>query len=117
MSLHITPGILVKIYELLKLTPPFNRWDLPHSDDIEFHATTISENAQGEYFFKNGRHVLRVNPQRHKTLFSAIFTLAHEVCHLREYVLGHRKTGRHGWMFNKLANSVCQRHVWDRGQF
>lgn len=117
MAIHITHQLLEHNYELLRMTPPFNRWGLPPADEVELHATHISENAQGEYYFKGGRHVIRVNPKRHKTLNSMQFTLAHEMCHLREYMLGHRKVGCHGWMFNRLADSVCKHHGWDRGQF
>lgn len=114
--MHLTHHMLVKLYETLLVTPPFKGWKLPPADDVEFHATTISGNAQGEYYFKN-RHVIRVSPARHKTLAAALATLAHEVCHLREYELGSRRTGCHGAVFKKLANEVCKHHGFDRGQF
>jgi hypothetical protein len=123
MTLHVTPELIVASYERLRMTPPFNRWGLPHADDMEFHAVPIKGDASAEHYVladlekKTEHHVLRVNPRRHRTLHMLDMTLGHEMCHIREYILGYRRKNCHGRMFNKLADSACKRHVWDRGQF
>lgn len=37
--MHITVDTVVAGYNFLKATPPFRRWGLPDSDDIEFEIT------------------------------------------------------------------------------
>lgn len=113
---HANHETMVAVYELLRLTAPFRRWKLPHSDDMEFHAVPIAGNAQAEHYYTS-HHVIRLNPARHKTLHAVVQTMAHEVCHMREYNLGSRRKGCHGAMFHKLADLVCKHHGFDRGQF
>ncbi len=114
--MHITHEMLSKGYELLRATPPFNRWRLPDPDDLEFRATALPGDDQGEMCkFKDGRLRLTVNPNRHKTLASVIMTLAHEMAHIRQEQLGRRD--HHGASFQKLADAICAAHGFDRGQF
>lgn len=114
--LHLTPETLEAAYELLRTTAPFKRWKLPDPDTLEFRAVAIANNDQGELWHRaDGSFCLTVSPARHKTLHAAIMTLAHEMVHLREVALKSR--GNHGTVFNKLADSVCKHHGFDRGQF
>jgi hypothetical protein len=121
--LHLNHQILVQAYELLRLTPPFKAWHLPEADAVEFHAVSIKGVAQAEHYVlanlkkKTEHHVIRLNPKRHHTLAAVMMTLAHEMCHMREYELGYRITGCHGAKFDELAKSVCKHHGFDRGQF
>lgn len=116
MSLHLTPAMLESAYELLRQTPPFRRWKLPHPDDLEFRATPLVDNDQGELRKKSdGSYCITVNPNRHKTLWATIMTLAHEMAHIRQEQLGRRD--HHGASFQKLADQICAHHVFDRGQF
>ena len=119
MSLHPNHDTMVDAYDLLRGTLPFRRWKLPHSDDVEFHCVPLAGNAQAEHYVRsdNERHVFRLNPKRHGTIFSVLQTMAHEMCHMREYQLGSRRKGCHGALFNRLADQVCRIHGFDRGQF
>lgn len=115
--MHITPEILEASYELLKLTPPFNRWKLPDADDVIFHATPGPNRYQGEHWFDEKNHNIRVNPKRHSTMWSMLATLAHEMIHVRESQLSLRADVFHGRTFQALATKVCKVHGFDRGQF
>lgn len=123
MSIHITHQLVEQVYDLLRATPPFTRWRLPDPDAVEFHAVSIAGGAQAEHYVladmekKIEHHVLRVNPKRHHTLHALQMTVAHEMCHMREYQLGNRRRGCHGRVFHKLAAQVCKHHGYDRGQF
>lgn len=123
MSLHITHELVIASYERLRMTAPFARWKLPHPDDMEFHAVPIKGDASAEHYVladlekKTEHHVIRINPRRHRTLHMLDMSLAHEMCHMREYALGHRRKDCHGRAFHKLADGVCKSHGWDRGQF
>lgn len=118
MPIHLTPALMERHYEMLCLTKPFTRWKMPSSDDVEFHATTIKDACQGEYYFRTDarRHVIRINPKRHHTLHSQIMTMAHEMVHLRERMLSTKAKG-HGFLFQRLSDQVCRHHGFDRGQF
>lgn len=123
MAIHVTTELIEASYERLRLTPPFNRWGLPHADEVEFHAVPIQGNASAEHSVihhvasKREHHLIRISPKRHSTLHMLDATLAHEICHMREYKLGSRRMGCHGAMFGKLADQVCRHHGFDRGQF
>jgi hypothetical protein len=119
MALHITPDTIEATYELLRLTPPFRRWKLPHADDVEFH---VIENIKvyGQYCFDTvdpKKRTIRVSCSTVRSLNKLVETLAHEMCHMREHQLKVRADVQHGRVFQKLADQVCQHHGFDRGQF
>lgn len=110
MSLHLTPEMLEAAYELLRATPPFNKWKLPHADEVEFHVYKKPK-VLGDHFVWNDRrdqHVIRINFQHNTTLAVLHETMAHEMCHMHEF----RKYKRtaHGRIFKRLAAQVCRHH-------
>lgn len=119
--LHLTPQMLVQGYELLRVTPPFEEWGLPESDAVAFYATSIDRPGrhgnQGEHWFDGTMHHVRVNPNRHHSLRAMLETLAHEMCHMRQEILGTRGDINHGRQFQGLARIVCRCHIFDLGQF
>lgn len=117
MTIHITTEMVETAYELLRLSPPFKRWRLPHPDEIAFHVTAIKGRAQADHTHDGTRHIIRINPTRHHTLTSMVATLAHEMVHMREYEMGLRADVLHGATFQRMADQVCRYHSFDRGQF
>lgn len=119
--LHITPELVEAGYEMLRLSPPFNRWALPHVDEVVIHATPIkgtgNRGCQGEHWFDGKQHHIRINPKRHHTLASMLMTLAHEMIHMRESMLAIRSDVFHGKDFQRMARQVCKCHGFDGGQF
>lgn len=121
MALHITPMLMELTYELLRASPPFNKWKLPHADDIAFRVTA-STTEYGEFCFETVRkkqkhHTIGVSIVGVRSLDKLIETMAHEMCHLREFILGARSDVLHGKAFQKLADQVCARHGFKRGTF
>jgi hypothetical protein len=116
MRIHVTPELMEAVYEMLRLTPPFKSWKMPHADDVDFYVMKTREN-HGDCGIENGRHFIRISYRTHKTLFAVILTMAHEMCHVQEHRRGVRGDHQHGRVFHKLADSVCKNHGWDRGQF
>lgn len=114
--IHITTDTLETMYELLRTTKPFRAWKLPPGDEVDFHVTN-AERYQGLYSFENGRHCIRLSYRYFKTLRPVAEIMAHEMCHLRERLLGVRADIMHGAVFHKLADQVCRIHGFDRGQF
>lgn len=115
--LHITPDMVELTYELLRATPPFKGWKLPHADEIEFHIAPMKGRDQADYHWNGRRHVIRVNPRKHHTLAALITTMAHEMIHMHEKLTCERWDVHHGRIFRKHATQVCRLHVLDRGQF
>lgn len=114
MPLHITPEMVETSYELLRLTPPFKGWKLPHADEVLF-SILKTKDRHGDYTFDAGKHHIRISYRRHKTLHALTMTLAHEMVHMRDQITGTH--AEHGATFNKLADTVCKYHGFDRGQF
>lgn len=114
MALHVTPEILEATYELLRMTPPFRGWKLPHADEVAFSVLTTDE-LDGDYAFEKGRHHIRLSAAKHKTLHSVTATVAHEMCHMRDQINSVRS--HHGGSFKRMADAVCRWHGFDRGQF
>lgn len=121
MSLHLTPEILEASYELLRATPPFRRWKLPHADDLEFRVTNHAGVFASFHFDdeRAGRERIHVSARHVKNLPLLLQTLAHEMCHLREAAISRRKAGRanHGVAFKRLAAQVCKSHDFNPETF
>lgn len=118
--MHLTPEQLVGAYELLRVTPPFKRWKLPHSDDIAFHVSKGADNF-GVFACWNGKRKfphIAISITHVKTLQQLVETMAHEMVHLRECRLGSGKwNGNHGRLFKKLSSQVCKAHGFDTAKF
>lgn len=115
--LHLTPALLENSYELLRLTPPFKRWKLPHADDLEFRVTNHADRF-GHYDDRDGKAIpnIAVSSRHVKTLLGLFELLAHEMCHLYLHRQG-RKWEHHGPSFQRLADQVCRHHGFNREQF
>lgn len=114
MAIHPTPELMEHLYEGLRKTRPFKQWKLPDGETIVF-CVMIAYSPQADYFHDGTRHRIRLSAKRHHTLDAMTRTIAHEMVHLRQYLLGDKS--EHGALFHKLAAQVCRHHVWDRGQF
>lgn len=112
--LHPTPELCEQTYELLRLTLPFRRWKLPHADALEFRVTRCTDRFG---HFREGKSWsdITISSFHVKTLAKLTETMAHEMCHVREWQLGAK--GNHGAVFGKLADLVCRRHGFDRRTF
>jgi hypothetical protein len=114
--IRATPTILEHTYELLRLTQPFKRWKLPPADDVEFHVINNRDRA-ADHCLVRTTHKIRISAKLHSSLRTITETMAHEMVHVRERMLGLRADVEHGEAFHKLADEVCRHHGFDRGQF
>lgn len=117
MALHLTPAMLEASYELLRTTPPFRGWKLPHADDIQFVVSARTGSTQGVYYWFKEQHILEINGRLVGSLEMLTRIMTHEMCHLRQQILGAPDRGEHGAMFQKLADQVCKWHPLDRRNF
>lgn len=114
--IHLTPELLEHLYDTIRLTRPFRGWKLPPGEDVVFHVNN-PEVPQGLYWYENDHHNIRMSAHKHHTLHSATMTMAHEMIHVREKMLGVRQDSCHGATFKRMASQVCRDHGFDRGQF
>jgi hypothetical protein len=105
-------------YELLKLTPPFNRWKLPPGDEVEFFICKLKDREADYVSWTDGRMRIRLSIEHVKTLDRLAMTLGHEMIHMhmdRAKIPAGRNF--HGWRFQRFARAVCLAHDWDVTRF
>lgn len=115
MKLHLTPDILESAYELLRTTPPFKAWKLPHPDDLAFTVSMDRTCHAKFHAWTNGEKQISVSAFYIKGFQELLPTMAHEMVHLRQEMTGH--TDGHGAWFQKWARLVCDRHGWNLATF
>ena len=115
----VTTRRLRAVYAFLQHMPPFERWDLPAVGTIRFEI--LRDSDAGEYFVDDrDRHHIAVNADTHITLLQMVETVAHEMVHLRQDLLGKLpeiKTEKHNQEFRRLARVVCRNLGFDVQRF
>lgn len=117
MSLTLTPEILSAAYDYLAGTEPFNKWNLPPSDEVLF-VVNRSRKYYGDYHWDGDRHVIRISSHFNRRTDTLMRTCAHEICHLVEEHAGFSRSDvQHSMAFQKLAKQVCKAHGFDEAVF
>jgi hypothetical protein len=116
MSLTITPTIIRFAYEFLCECPPFDKWNLPDGDSVDF---SVSKSRLDHGWITTGRRRKRPRITISETTTGhtpkLLETLAHEMVHLHQYLTGQPQT--HGKAFKSLAARVCKIHGFDLRAF
>lgn len=115
MNLHMTPELLEGAYEYLRVSPPFNKWSLPHPDDIIFRVNNSKEVWGAFNAWTDGTREIVISAFYIKSLDELTRTMAHEMVHLRQELTKHNDF--HGPWFQKWARQVCHRHGWNLATF
>lgn len=117
MSVLITRDALRAAYDFLCETPPFNKWNLPDSEDIEFKVAK-DPSTMGWHTFDGTKHVVVVSSATVGHTSNMIETLAHEMIHVHE---AHSKAcsrgAEHSAAFRRWAAQVCRIHGFDPKAF
>ena len=108
--------MLEAAYELLRTSPPFNRWKLPEADEVAFHVTGHRD-RRGDHCVQGSEHIIRISAPLHSTLRHVLETVAHEMCHMRQFVTAPQDQALHGWRFKVYAKAVCRIHRFDLSEF
>src|SRR6185312_16077207 len=114
MTLRLTPDTLAAAYEYLRTTSPFKGWRLPEADDIGFHVVRDPK-IHADFYVENGLPNIRVSENCVGHTETLIAKLAHELCHLRQHLIGARD--HHGASFKRMAAAVCRHHGFDPKTF
>lgn len=110
MTLRLTPDMLAAAYDFLCTTAPFKGWRLPESDGVGF-CVVADPNMYADFGVENGIPVIRVSEAKNGHTATLLATMAHEMCHLRQELIGDR--GHHTAAFKRMAARVCRAHGFD----
>ena len=114
----LTPASLAAAYDFLCLTPPFDRWKLPHSTSGEI-GFRVGRDPALRGWFRSYRKGDRNQPTivissgvigHTDSLFP---TMAHEMLHYYEFREGLETEGEHSALFKRLAKRICTIHGFD----
>ena len=113
MAIPLNKEMLAHAYEYLCCLPPFNKWNLPSSDDVKF-AISKNKYRYAYYQMSGGEHHIVLSSRfigRHELL---IATMAHEMIHLHMEVSCILANNPHDAAFHKFADHICKIHEFDR---
>lgn len=117
MTFPLHPDHLEAIYECLRALPPFNRWKLPHGEDVLFR-TADRRDVQGEYFRRpSGDHEIMVSLACCGHFDTVVRVVAHEMIHMAQAISGHDSVANHNADFNRKARRVARMYGWDPKAF
>lgn len=118
MSFHVTPANLVSAYELLRTTPPFRGWRLPHPDDVAFKVCRRTDIGARIVLIPDKPPSIEVSSKAASTLPVLLRYMAHEMVHLHEHISGDmRGDCMHGQGYRRRATRVCAVHCFDPMEF
>jgi hypothetical protein len=122
MSLPLNPDMLAAAYDFLSATPPFNKWNLPDSEEVTFKTSRRPREA-GRYQWdpNTKRHYISASVHGIAYTSSLMRLMAHEMIHLHLQVMGWESKARseevHNAAFRKFAMEVCKYHGFDPKAF
>lgn len=116
MSL-VTPKRLRETYAYLRGCKPFAGWKLPEAETLKFEVLEGRDHAQ--YDPNQRRHLIKVNAMTHLTLEQLFASMAHEMVHLHQDLLGRLPCQKdpHNGDFRRWAKSVCHHLGFDVQKF
>jgi hypothetical protein len=114
MALPLNPDRLRLVYDLLSECPPFDKWNLPHGEDVTFvvnrfkkeygrHNTTLRSDL------KLG-HRIGISAVNVTTLDTLMRVMAHEMVHVHEQaneVCSAKQSAQHTPAFWAFGREVC----------
>lgn len=107
MSL-VTPKNMRAAYVLLRQLPPFSRWKLPSADEVRFEL--VRDPTTAADYVALTKHRIRLHPHLHCTLEELLASVAHEMVHMRQQVLGRLpiEGDGHNADFMRMAHQVSR---------
>jgi hypothetical protein len=112
----VTDERVREAYLFLRGIPPFSKWGLPPAGECTFGLMSGSHHAE---YVKDGKHLILVNPDTHITLTDLLMSVAHEMVHQRQQIVGRLPCIKdaHNSEFRRWAKQVCAATGWDLQKF
>jgi hypothetical protein len=111
--IHLTPEMLVLSYALLKETPPFKGWRMPHPEDVGFSVSRTLTVCGQFWVDGKGTPCIAVSTAAVSRLDTLVRIMAHEMIHLQQTWEGTATNAMHNADFKRKARSVCRYHGFD----
>ena len=92
--------------------PPFHRWKLPPSEEIEF-AVTKAKDRIGSYIWNGKVHRITISAEFVGHYDTLVRTMAHEMIHLSQESSGDSNGAQHNADFRRRAALVAKYHGFD----
>lgn len=104
--MKLTANMLAAAYDLLRHTPPFDKWNLPEPEDVHF-AVIHGRKVSGDCLHQtDGSFRIRISETHHGRLSALLATMGHEMIHLHLDHSGAKDSSEHGIAFKHLAAQV-----------
>ena len=119
MTLPLTPEMLAAAYDFLSLTPPFDRWNMPPSEEVAFKVSR-SRKWFARYYWSGSRHTIEVSSNSVAYSGTLLSKISHEIIHMHLEEMGmdgRGGTDTHTGAFRSLAEEVCRYHGFDPKAF
>lgn len=119
MTLPLSKEMLAGAYDFLVTTPPFNKWNMPPSEDIGFKVSR-SRKWFARYRWNGSRHTIEVSANSVAYSDTLLAKMSHELIHMHLEELGMEGRGgpdTHSGAYRKLAEDVCKHHGFDPKAF
>lgn len=115
---HVTPALVEGCYEMLRRSYPFRGWNLPDGDAVEFRVLPMATKHGTMDYSKSGLFRMEIDAGM-KLMFTLVTTTAHEMVHMRQYIVKRRwvPSVGHGIDFKRLARQVCDHHGFNHKEF
>ena len=114
--MKLTPEILAAAYDYNKTWEPFNKWNFPDAEEVEFRVIK-STTVHGWYAMRDGKHIIAISARTVGFPTTLIRVMAHEMIHLHQQEAGMANAAQHNRAFQKLAERVAKIHGYDPKEF
>lgn len=114
--LTFTSDTLRAAYNYLNETSPFNKWNLPDGDDVDFKVAR-DRSVYGSHAFDGRKHMIAISSATVGHTATLLRTMAHEMVHVHERSNGPCGATGHGTAFKRWAFEVCKVHGFDPREF
>jgi hypothetical protein len=113
-QLILNPEIIAHYYEALRITPPFDGWNLPHDEEVTF--LVFKKPEWYGYYTRWQRHrsgfTIGIGPKV-GLVTTLIGTLGHEMIHMHMDLARMDTSVEHNRAFRTLAAEVARLHGFD----
>src|SRR5258708_23719946 len=110
MHLKLSPEILRATYDFLCELPPYNKFNLPAGEDVQFRLLTTRD-RYADHYRRKGKNIIRVSTSNVTSIGVLVRAMAHEMVHV--YLDNNKIAGRHhhGVAFRAIGRIGCK-HLW-----
>ena len=115
MTISLSPDMLRAAYDFLNETSPFNKWNLPDGEEIEFRVVR-SRDKYAYHDLDGGKQTIAFSSLTVGHTATLIRVMAHEMVHVHERRQSPSATG-HSRAFVRWSAQVCKCHGFDPKEF